>query len=521
MKRMIPTAILGIMLLLAGVGRVAASDLGFTDIAGLAQENAIVVICDQGLMKGVDAQHFVPAGHLTRAQLAVILQRAFEFDGGTVELPEGMYQDIPADSWYAAAVRAGAANGVFAYAAEFRAGQTVERIELAACLQQAFTARRISIPMTMQYPVFEDAGDLSSEEMMAAVFVNNTGIMPGEDNVFRPHDPVTRAEMAQMLLTIVKLTAVTEGYDGSYQLSPGQSVVVSLPATAGTGYQWTLSEWDQTVLSLVSENYMPSGSEMRMVGQSGDSLWKFKAEQAGTVELKFSYARPWESSLPLESMVLTVEVNDPGQRIALGSIRIVSQSPYIEGQLVLPVIRGMQDAAAQDKLNRQTQAQALAYYEEVKGWAMTTLEEVAAADLGYSFTPCMDVNFTPGRVDEEIISYYQDLYQYMGGAHGMTVRTSATIDAAAGAPLKLADFFVSGYDYTAAINAEISRQIAADTETYYFETGSSTIAADADNFYVTAQGLVFYYQQYELAPYAAGILEYAIPYELLAEGLKP
>ena len=33
------------------------------------------------------------------------------------------------------------------------------------------------------------------------------------------------------------------------------------------------------------------------------------------------------------------------------------------------------------------------------------------------------------------------------------------------------------------------------------------------SFYLTPNGLVIYYQQYEVGPYAAGIIEFTIPYE--------
>ncbi|MDO4540938.1 MAG: S-layer homology domain-containing protein, partial [Syntrophomonadaceae bacterium] len=232
MKRFMQGALLAILVLLMGAMTAMAQDAGFKDIAGVEQENAIIVACDQQLMNGVDQAQFMPEGQLTRAQLAVVLQRTFELSGKDVALPEGMYADVAADSWYAEAARACAANGVFAYAAEFGADEAVPRSELAVCVQQAFAVRQINIPMTMQYPLFEDTEDLTSQELMAVIFVNNTGIMPSADGYFRPDEAVTRAELAQTLLQIVELTAVTEDNDEVCKLSPGRSLVISLPANA-------------------------------------------------------------------------------------------------------------------------------------------------------------------------------------------------------------------------------------------------------------------------------------------------
>lgn len=524
MKRWVTGAILAMLLLMAANAAAMASEAVFTDIAGLAQENAVTVVCAQQLMNGVDAAHFLPAGQLNRDQLAVVLQRTFEFGGAEEALPAGMYKDVPADAWYASAARACAVNGVFAYAAAFNAGETITRIELATCLQRAFTAKQLHIPMTMQYPVFEDTEELTSEEMMAAIFVNNTGIMPGANGEFNPYDIVTRAELAEILLQIVELTAIDESYDNkTRELIPGQSLVVSLPANASTGYQWTMEEWDETILSLVSDNYLPQSSDPLLAGQGGTRLWKFKAERAGAVEVVFSYSRPWESIPPADTMNLNVVVDDPARTVALGSTRVVSKTAALECQLTIPVIRGMKNADAQEALNKAAQEEVVAFYETINGYALHDAADAAAMkeEFGISLFPYQaHVSYTPGTISNQLISYYQDFYQYTGGAHGNTRRSSRSIDAGSGQELRLGDLFVSGYNYVDPINQAIYEQIAQDTATSYFDTAPAAIAADADNFYLTAQGLVFYYQQYALAPYAAGILEYTIPFELLADGLK-
>ena len=44
-----------------------------------------------------------------------------------------------------------------------------------------------------------------------------------------------------------------------------------------------------------------------------------------------------------------------------------------------------------------------------------------------------------------------------------------------------------------------------------------SISFSPDNFYLTPEGIVIYFQQYDLAPYSNGIIEFTIPYE---EGMK-
>jgi hypothetical protein len=57
----------------------------------------------------------------------------------------------------------------------------------------------------MLMPMYDDTTELAQEDVNAMVFVSNTGIMKGHDNLFRPYDPLTRAELARVLNQVVNL----------------------------------------------------------------------------------------------------------------------------------------------------------------------------------------------------------------------------------------------------------------------------------------------------------------------------
>lgn len=111
------------------------------------------------------------------------------------------------------------------------------------------------------------------------------------------------------------------------------------------------------------------------------------------------------------------------------------------------------------------------------------------------------------------LSLYIDHYEYTGGAHGNTVRTSDTWNVQTGCRDGLNVFVPYGPECRVVILEEIIRQIETDSSNYF--TGYKKNVRryfDPHNFYLTPQGIVFYYQQYEIAPYASGIPTFTIPY---------
>lgn len=109
------------------------------------------------------------------------------------------------------------------------------------------------------------------------------------------------------------------------------------------------------------------------------------------------------------------------------------------------------------------------------------------------------------------VSFYDDYYEYLGGAHGLTTRTSYTIDKKKEELLNLKDLFAAGYNYTNIINNEIREQIKKNPQDY-FDSGSEFKGiGENQSFYIEDDNLVIYYQLYEIAPYVKGIPEFKIP----------
>ena len=138
---------------------------------------------------------------------------------------------------------------------------------------------------------------------------------------------------------------------------------------------------------------------------------------------------------------------------------------------------------------------------------------------GFPFHPYEAVlNYTVTYNESCHLSYYHDRYEYTGGAHGITARGSETWDLNTGWRVPLSSFFKQGTDYQRYVTERIIEQAEknmAENPGIYFEDYKKLIVQNfnPNSFYITPQGVVVYYQQYDIAPYASGIVEFLLPYD--------
>lgn len=117
-----------------------------------------------------------------------------------------------------------------------------------------------------------------------------------------------------------------------------------------------------------------------------------------------------------------------------------------------------------------------------------------------------------------ILSLYFDRYEFTGGAHGMTSRSADTWNLKTGRRMDLSEFFPGKKDYRTYLINEINRQIEnliKEDNAYYFEDVSSLVKENFNerNFYITPEGVVIFFQLYEIAPYSSGIQTFLIPFQ--------
>lgn len=188
-------------------------------------------------------------------------------------------------------------------------------------------------------------------------------------------------------------------------------------------------------------------------------------------------------------------------------------------------IDGNEDAAEQ--INADIRARVEAFHAAtIQGaeLAKEDLEYMLSEDIQPPMPYSSDLFYTTTRADDHVIAFTENSYEYMGGAHGMPYTIGINYDTNTGELISFTDLSDDPESFrsdTLAFN-----QALAQTEYYseqFFNTDDitngtleETLYADG-MWYLSTSGLVFMSPPYALAPYAAGTLEFTIPYSDLAD----
>lgn len=192
-----------------------------------------------------------------------------------------------------------------------------------------------------------------------------------------------------------------------------------------------------------------------------------------------------------------------------------------------PVVSIDGNDAAAEKINADISSRVDNYNSGVNSGAETAKEDfeymLAGADEGYAPSPyTADLSFTLIRADDNVISFTENGYDYMGGAHGSPSTIGVNYDTKTGDLIAFTDLSDDPDAFradTLAYNQELAQTDYYSTQMFSTDditngTLEDTLYAD-DAWYLSPAGLVFMSAPYALAPYAAGTLEFTIPYSAL------
>jgi hypothetical protein len=219
-----------------------------------------------------------------------------------------------------------------------------------------------------------------------------------------------------------------------------------------------------------------------------------------------STARPTETSVPLYQQVVlqTSSLEEHGQ-------------PY--GYAVTaqrPVLVGSQDPRVH---NFNTEMKAIVD-NAVAGFKQNLADLPAMPD---STASTFDLHYNRLSPPGNILSLKFDIQTYYtGAAHPGDTSQTVTYDLQRGQDLSLADLFVPDVDYLTAISKYCIAQLSArDIGFQGFELGATATAHNYRNWNLTADGLMITFDEYQVAPYAAGPQTVVIPYGQLAPVMQP
>lgn len=202
--------------------------------------------------------------------------------------------------------------------------------------------------------------------------------------------------------------------------------------------------------------------------------------------------------------------------ITIGTKKEVAETDKWKLNIQYPEIQGLEDGEVQDKINSVFARLAA----DAKNSGSEAAKIMAAEELLPDYFKAETYfNYQVKYNRSGLLSIVFSDYQYSGGAHGLTVQKAYTFDLKTGEQYLLKDIFTEGSGYVSLITGDVKRQMAERemTETLVpFEA----IREDQD-FYLSNNGVVVYFQAYEYYPYAYGIPEFAVDFSSMNEILLP
>ena len=190
------------------------ANAAFTDVPSDVWFTDAVSFCENtGSMVGSNGQ-FRPYAYITRAECASLLSRLAKVD--TKQFHQE-FQDVPSAEWYAPAIfqYGGTMSGNQQQSGHnlFYPDRNATREEFAQGLFQMMVVAGWQAD-GWAYP-FADLDSVPPECRQAVCAMGQQGIMVGQNGVFMPKQPITRAEMAVIIYNLTNGSAAHSQNDAS------------------------------------------------------------------------------------------------------------------------------------------------------------------------------------------------------------------------------------------------------------------------------------------------------------------
>ena len=191
--------------------------------------------------------------------------------------------------------------------------------------------------------------------------------------------------------------------------------------------------------------------------------------------------------------------NNNADKIMVNTEFVKEGTKHLSLDMNIPIIEGLKNRRFQKKINKNIKK----YQLDLK----STIEKDASQNCPVHPYELM-TNYHV-KSNNDIFSLEVLIYDYRGGAHGMSTRQYYNINTKTNKQIHLED--IADID---AINKEIQRQIEErfNKGEIFFDEGLKFKGVNKNqSFYITNDGqIVVVFGLYEIAPYAAGILEFPI-----------
>lgn len=205
--------------------------------------------------------------------------------------------------------------------------------------------------------------------------------------------------------------------------------------------------------------------------------------------------------------------------VSIENKQIKEETEYVKANLVMPIIKVKDNNELGEKLTEKINNDILTWRSDLTELAYQYKQDYSKDNIPFhEFELITKYEVTYNK--NNILSIPINYYQYTGGAHGLTTKIPYNIDLVTSEPIKLSQLFKDGTDYQGKINKYIKEEIAKQPEQYFNNGEDFKGVKEKQDFYIANDGIVVYFQVYEIAPYVSGIREFKIPFSLIESDLK-
>ncbi len=201
-------------LLAAVPAHTADGKLPFTDVPEKAwYYKEVSAAFDAGLMNGRSETVFAPKENVTRAEIAAILARIDGADLSDTAKYAASFPDVKAGAWYVKYLGWAAEQGILKGYTDgsVKPNAPVTRAELAVMMDRYVATRGVLLPPSPKVGSFADAGSFKKWYAPSAEVLRVAGIFAGDSaGKFNPSSNATRAEVAALAVRLSGSVEIAE-----------------------------------------------------------------------------------------------------------------------------------------------------------------------------------------------------------------------------------------------------------------------------------------------------------------------
>ena len=231
-----------------------------------------------------------------------------------------------------------------------------------------------------------------------------------------------------------------------------------------------------------------------------------------------THSDPGSVEISLPRMVNNIVKDEEGAIIE--NEEKVYSNEYVSVNINKPVVKIPKNKAVEEIINNKISKRVNEFEENITNLSIRDNE--ANIKAGLEVKPyVININNNVTYNKDNILSLTLHLYSFTGGAHGSTTDESFNFDTNTGNSGVIEDFFGNNKNYNKIILDNVKSTISKNPELYFKEAVDKlNIIPYNQKFFLTDKDLVIYFDEYEIAPYVAGIPKFYIPISKFPKGLN-